>query len=173
MSDVPGDAPDHDPTGLDLARSVTAALRGLGGRLRTRRPPARPDPEAGYSGAHPDARDPARIGDEAERLISEAGWAAELAVHGVFVRWASVVGDQVAAHCAPESYQDHHLVVRTDSTAWATQLRLLAPTLIRRINEELGDGTVVRIDVRPPSVRAWSRGPRRVRGGRGPRDTYG
>jgi predicted nucleic acid-binding Zn ribbon protein len=63
--------------------------------------------------------------------------------------------------------------VRTDSTAWATQMRWLAATVLRRLNEELGDGTVTLIDVKGPTGPTWKSGPRSVRDGRGPRDTYG
>ena len=62
---------------------------------------------------------------------------------------------------------------RTDSTAWATQLTLLAPTVVRRLNEELGDGTVTLIEVTGPHLPTWSKGRRRTRDSRGPRDTYG
>ena len=94
-------------------------------------------------------------------------------MHGVFARWAELVGDEVAAHCTPESFADGRLVVRTDSTAWATQLQLLAPTVVRRLNEELGHGTVTVIEVLGPHGPTWKKGPRSVRDGRGPRDTYG
>jgi predicted nucleic acid-binding Zn ribbon protein len=125
------------------------------------------------SGAHPDARDPALIGDVVERVVSDSGWQADLRVRGVFARWASIVGPEVAAHCTPSRFTDGHLDVRADSTAWATQLRLLAPAVVRRLNEELGHDTVQRIDVSGPEAPSWRRGPRSVRGGRGPRDTYG
>ncbi len=94
-------------------------------------------------------------------------------MHGVFSRWEHLVGAEVAQHCHPESFSDGKLVVRTDSTAWATQMRLLAPTALRRLNEELGDGTVTLIDVQGPSGPTWRKGRRSVRDGRGPRDTYG
>ena len=55
----------------------------------------------------------------------------------------------------------------------ATQLRLLAGNLIRRLNAELGDSTVRRVNVRGPGAPAARQGGLRVRGGRGPRDTYG
>jgi predicted nucleic acid-binding Zn ribbon protein len=125
------------------------------------------------SGASPDARDPALIGAVVDKFVLENGWSTDLAVHGLFGRWESIVGADVAAHCAPESFSDGLVVVRTDSTAWATQLRLLAPMIVRRLNEELGDGTVVRIDVQGPHAPSWRRGRRSVRGGSGPRDTYG
>lgn len=125
------------------------------------------------SGAHPDARDPAPLAGALDRLIADSGWTTDVAVHGVFGRWPLIVGSDVAAHCTPERFQEGQVTVRTDSTAWATQLRLLAPTVIRRLNEDLGQGTVLRIDVVGPEVPSWRRGRRAVRGGRGPRDTYG
>ena len=94
-------------------------------------------------------------------------------MHGLFARWDSIVGPEVAQHCRPESYADGQLVIRTDSTAWATQVRLLAPTVLRRLNQELGDETVLRIDVQGPPQPSWRKGLRSVRGGRGPGDTYG
>lgn len=167
----------HDETGLDLARSVARALAGAK-RPRARRTPpragrrARPvDPTA--SGAHPDDRDPQLLDSTIGRLIAEQGWGTDVRVHGVFTRWDQLVGPEVAQHCTPESYADGKLVVRTDSTAWATQMRLLAPTAVRRLNEELGDGTVTLIDVVGPTGPSWKRGRRSMRDGRGPRDTYG
>ena len=62
--------------------------------------------------------------------------------------------------------------MQADSTAWATQLRLLAPTLVRRLAEELGAGTVDRGDGPAGRAPSWKRGRLQVRG-RGPRDTYG
>ena len=58
-----------------------------------------------------------------------------------------------------------------DSTAWATQVRLLAAQLVRRLNDELGDGSVQRVRVRGPAAAAGPArrpGEWRVRGGRGP-----
>jgi predicted nucleic acid-binding Zn ribbon protein len=63
--------------------------------------------------------------------------------------------------------------VRADSTAWATQLRLLESTLMGRLAEEVGEGTVTELRVAGPGAPSWSRGRHRVQDGRGPRDTYG
>jgi predicted nucleic acid-binding Zn ribbon protein len=84
-----------------------------------------------------------------------------------------VVGADVAAHCRPESFEDGVLVVAAVSTAWATQVRLLAPALLRRLAEEVGEGTVTRVVVRGPTAPSWRRGLRVAPGGQGPRDTYG
>jgi predicted nucleic acid-binding Zn ribbon protein len=172
--EVPDDDAGHDETGLDLARSIA---RGLAGAKRapqrrtSRGRSKRVDPST--SGAHPDDRDPQLLDATIGRLIADQGWATDVRVHGVFTRWDQIVGREVAQHCTPQSFDDDRLVVRTDSTAWATQLKLLAPTVVRRLNEELGDGTVRFIDAVGPTAPSWKRGPRSVRDGRGPRDTYG
>lgn len=169
----PADA--HDPTGLDLARRVAASLRGGVGR----RPPGgagrrrRPGSAAEFSGAHPDERDPASLGSAVHRLVADSGWSTEISVHTVLGRWAQIVGPEVARHCSPESYTEGIVTVSADSTAWATELRLLAGTVVARLNSELGDGTVMRIRVNGPSGPSWRKGRRSVRDGRGPRDTYG
>jgi len=64
------------------------------------------------------------------------------------------------------------LTVQAESTAWATQLRLLQRQLLAKIAAGVGDGVVKRLKVRGPLAPSWRYGPRHV-SGRGPRDTYG
>ena len=90
----------------------------------------------------------------------------------VFGRWAEIVGRDLAAHTRPDSFADGELAVTADSTAWATQVRLLAPALVARLNAELGQGTVRRVKVRGPAP-PRRRGAWRVPGSKGPGDTYG
>jgi predicted nucleic acid-binding Zn ribbon protein len=123
-------------------------------------------------GAWPDDRDPQTLDSSLGRFVAEQGWQTELRVHGVFTRWGAIVGREVADHVTPESYVEGRLVVRTDSTAWATQMKMLAANVVRRLNEELGEGTIEMIDVLGPHVPKWTSGRLRVKG-RGPRDTWG
>jgi len=166
---------DHDPDGLELARALTRAVARIGGTPAKRRSkrPRRTSDKGRVSGAHPDERDPQTLDATLSRLVGDHGWDLSLRVHGVFGRWGQIVGAEIAQHCEPESFADGKLVVRTDSTAWATQLRLLAPTIVRRLNEELGHGTVTVIEVLGPQAPSWKKGRRSIRGARGPRDTYG
>jgi predicted nucleic acid-binding Zn ribbon protein len=168
---------DHREDGLERARAIARGLAARTGARQDRAGPRR----SGFSkrrgagdssGAHPDARDPQTLDASLGRFVRDQGWETELRVHGVFTRWEAIVGRDVGQHVTPESYADGRLVVRTDSTAWATQMKLLAGTVVRRLNEELGDGTVQVIDVVGPRAPSWSRGRFRVKG-RGPRDTYG
>jgi predicted nucleic acid-binding Zn ribbon protein len=174
---APQPAPDDEPhrdDGLDLARSIARSVAGSTPAARKRRrPPARRRTESQVSGAHPDERDPQLLGSELDKLVGSRGWELELRVRGVFARWGELVGPEVGDHATPESFTEGKLVVRADSTAWATQLRLLAPTVVRRLNEELGHGTVTTIDVLGPHLPKGVRGQRRTRDSRGPRDTYG
>ena len=94
-------------------------------------------------------------------------------MHTLLARCGLLVGASNAAHSSPEGYADTVLTVRADSTAWATQLRYLSPQLVAMLNEQLGDGTVTRIKVLGPDAPSWKKGPRSVRDGRGPRDSYG
>ena len=105
--------------------------------------------------------------------MSETGWELAVATGSVFGRWEQIVGPDLAAHTAPDGLADGELTVLADSTAWATQLRLLAADLVRKLNAELGDGSVRRVNVRGPGARPRSAGQWRVKGSRGPRDTYG
>jgi predicted nucleic acid-binding Zn ribbon protein len=117
--------------------------------------------------------DPQQLHAAIDGLVSEQGWTLAAATGALFGHWAQIVGPELAAHTTPESLADGELTVNADSTAWATQLRLLAGQLVHRLNLELGDGAVHRVKVRGPASAPRRPGEWRVRGSRGPRDTYG
>ena len=148
-NDPPGDPPAHG--GLPAPH--------------TPRPPKPP-------GGRPRRDDPQRLSQAIGGLLDQHGWQQRAAIGSVFGRWAEIVGPDLAAHTRPDSFANGELAVTADSTAWATQVRLLAPQLVRRLAAELGDGTVRRVKVRGPQA-PRQRGGWRVPGGRGPRDTYG
>lgn len=182
MAEEPDETEPHQVDGIDLARSL---LRGAMGAAPSGTPKRRrPGPggkrsarrlragEAQLSGAHPDGRDPQTLSDEVGRIIGDRGWALDLQIRGVFARWSELVGAEIGEHSTPESLQDGVLVVRAHSTAWATQLKMLASGVVRRLNEELGPGTVTVVEVLAPNAPSWKHGLKSVKG-RGPRDTYG
>ena len=170
--------PDAVRTALNRARAA-ARERGAvpgsvpGGGVGSSRRRRRPRDDGSRSGAGPDARDPQTVGAARDRLVAERGWQEAVAVGGVIGRWDAVVGAEIAAHCRPETFDDGVLTVRADSTAWATQVRLLTAGLLRRLAEEVGEGTVTKVLVRGPAGPSWRRGPRVAPGSQGPGDTYG
>lgn len=137
------------------------------------RPAGAPSPTASTRSKRQYREDPAPLDAAIGGLIAETGWELAVAAGSLFGRWAQIVGSDLAAHTTPDGLADGELTVSADSTAWATQLRLLAGELVRRLNAELGDGTVRRVKVRGPTGPSRRPGEWRVRGGRGPRDTYG
>ncbi len=120
----------------------------------------------------PRREDPQPLLSAIDGLLDTRGWQQQAAMGSVFGRWADIVGQDLAAHTRPDSFADGELAVTADSTAWATQVRLLAPVLLRRLNDELGAGSVRRVKVRGPAP-PRQRGAWRVPGSKGPGDTYG
>ncbi|GGT25293.1 UPF0232 protein [Streptomyces atratus] len=175
----PVEGKQPEPSGVDLAR---VALRAAKEQARARGAAAQQKKQARRggglrSGARADGRDPLPLGAAINRLITERGWETPAAVGGVMGRWPQIVGEDLANHCAPLRYDEDPdervLTVQCDSTAWATQLRLLAPQLVARLNADLGHGTVRLIKVLGPGGPQRRFGPLRAPGSTGPGDTYG
>jgi predicted nucleic acid-binding Zn ribbon protein len=169
-----GDEPT--PAGPELARAVLdAALAKRKAAARTPRRRSGGDAGGrlrGYSGPGPDPRDPQLFGDVLARLVKARGWERPKAEATVFGAWEKVVGADIAKHSRPLKLDAGVLTVEAESTAWATQLRLLAASLLKNIAAEVGHNVVTKLNIHGPTAPSWNRGPRRVQG-RGPRDTYG
>jgi predicted nucleic acid-binding Zn ribbon protein len=171
----PQDVPDGG-AGPELARAVLDAALAKR-RAAPRVPRRRTGDEGGrrlrgYSGPGPDPRDPQLFGAVLERLMKARGWEKPKAEATVFGAWEKVVGPDIAKHSRPIKLDAGVLTVEAESTAWATQLRMLAASLIKRIAAEVGHNVVTRLNIHGPAAPSWNKGPRRVQG-RGPRDTYG
>jgi predicted nucleic acid-binding Zn ribbon protein len=155
--------PDHDPQGLDLARQVARAARG--------ETPAPPRP-ARKRPATPSRDGLEPLGELIRDVIDDQGWSTDVRLHHLLGGWPALVGEVNAAHSTPESFAERVLTVRAESTTWASSLREIAPQLVARLNDHLGQGTVERVVVLGPAAPSWKKGRRSVPG-RGPRDTYG
>lgn len=161
----------EDAASSALARArANAAKKGLRPGMKPRRRKRRLHQQGILATT---GRDPQTIGDQMDRLVGDRGWQVDIAAGSVMGRWPEIVGGQVAEHCEPVSFEDGVLSVRADSTAWATQMRLLSSSLLGRIADAVGPDVVVELRVHGPSAPSWSRGLRRTSDGRGPRDTYG
>lgn len=134
------------------------------------------DPNPGLAksklGTGPSPYDPQPF-DRVLRQMSRAyGWSKTLNVATIAARWPEIAGEDVAAHCVVETFDENVLVIRTDSTAWANQMKFLLPTLEKNIREVLGTNAVKQVIIRGPAAPSWKKGRLHVKG-RGPRDTYG
>lgn len=117
-------------------------------------------------------RDPSLLGTVVSGLIDTRGWSSPVAVGSVISRWEQLVGAAIAEHCRPERFENGVVDVVCDSTAWATNLKLMQSQLMDVFERELGRGIVTDLTIRGPQAPSWKKGRYSVRG-RGPRDTYG
>ena len=117
-------------------------------------------------------RDPELLGSNVRHLLEHRGWSLDVSAGAVMGRWDELVGPTVSEHAQPVTFTEGVLTVRATSTAWATQLTLMASSVIASIEAGVGPGVVNELNVVGPAAPSWVKGPRRVRG-RGPRDTYG
>ncbi|WGD37347.1 DciA family protein [Lysinibacter sp. HNR] len=117
-------------------------------------------------------RDPHSIGSTIGSLSRQLGWVSELAQSQVLIGWSSIAGENMAEHSHPVDLKDGVLVIQCDSTAWATELRLMRSTILQQIALRYPEAKVETIRFLGPDVPSWKHGFRSVPG-RGPRDTYG
>ncbi|MFC7581770.1 DUF721 domain-containing protein [Schaalia naturae] len=150
--------------------SRRAARGAVGARLS--RMAARWTRAPGMAAARTQWEEPAPLGAVIGHVSRQRGWEGPAAMGSVMARWPVIVGTNLSEHCRVETFEDHRLIVRCSSTAWAKQLQLLLPHIERRIDEEVGPGVVTQVVVRGPAAPSWRRGRYSVPG-RGPRDTYG
>lgn len=170
-------------SGMDLVRRTLAEAReaarsqgkdvGQGRRAPLRRrTPSSGGGRRSWSGPGPDRRDPQPLSAATRDLAQSRGWSAQVAEGTVLGQWRAVVGEDIAAHATPTRLSDGVLSVMAESTAWATQLRLVQGQLLAKIAAAVGDGVVKTVKITGPTAPSWRKGPRHV-SGRGPRDTYG
>lgn len=174
----PPESTDSTPNEPDAAtaaiRRARAAAKAKGATTQPTsnyRPTVRDDDEA-RSGPGPDQRDPQSLAASVQRFIDAQGWDDATAVAALTGRWSEIVGPDIAAHVVVESFDPEQrlLLLRADSNAWATQLRLLSGQLITRLASELGPDVVRTLQILGPAT-ASTKGQWRVRGGRtSPRD---
>ena len=156
----------------DIARAALEAARAASAARPqpTRRRIA--GPRRKWTGAGPGAAAPQPLGRRVDSRVTAQDWSRHTRVGSVFGRWDALVGPEIAAHCRPQTLTEGELLVVAESTAWATQLRLLAPSILGKLHAQVGGDVVTRLRVVGPTAPSWKKGPRSVRG-RGPRDTYG
>ncbi|MGA9615057.1 MAG: DUF721 family protein, partial [Mycobacterium sp.] len=125
-----------------------------------------------WSGPGPDSRDPQPLAGATRDVAKKQGWSGRVAEGAVFGQWPTVVGDHIAEHATPIALREGVLTVTAESTAWATQLRIIQSQVLAKIAAEVGDGVVTSLRITGPVAPSWRKGRLHI-AGRGPRDTYG
>jgi predicted nucleic acid-binding Zn ribbon protein len=142
------------------------------GSSRSRDARKRRTREPGSSTAFGPGRDAQGLADVLDALTTTLGWNSPLAQSELLASWTEIAGAETAEHSQPVGIDDGLLTVRCDSTAWATQLRLMRAEITTRIDSRYPEAGIRSIRFEGPGAPSWKRGPKSVPG-RGPRDTYG
>src|SRR5687768_7056980 len=92
--------------------------------------------------------EPKRLRESLDKVARRMGAPGARSLGAVFGHWDDIVGPAVAAHARPTSLRNGVLRVEADEPGWATQLRYLAPDILRRCAEVAGADVVVSVEVR-------------------------
>jgi predicted nucleic acid-binding Zn ribbon protein len=66
----------------------------------------------------------------------------------VFAAWRRAAGEPLSRRAVPVEYADKRLVVAVEDKTWQKHMQELAPQLVARVNEAVGQGTVEYIEFR-------------------------
>jgi predicted nucleic acid-binding Zn ribbon protein len=165
------ESPDSVPEHI----AVYLRMRALFGEPGKRSPDARKREKNKKEGASVPfgvGRDPRGIDVILDGLTNRLGWNSSLAKADLLASWTELAGAETALHSEPVGIEDGILTVRCDSTAWATQLRLMRGQITTSIAQRFPDAGIESVKFDGPNAPSWKRGTRSIPG-RGPRDTYG
>lgn len=94
-----------------------------------------------------------RIGREIERELARSGGGATAVVSSILAVWRRAVGEAVSRNAWPlRVSRDGTLHVATTSATWAFELDRLAPDIVERLRELLGDEAPAALRFRPGPV---------------------
>ena len=173
MTELDGPEPADDAVPEHIA--VYLRMRSIFGEPGKRSPDARKRAKKSKEGASAPfgtGRDPRGIDDILEGLTTRLGWTSPLARADLLASWSELAGAETAQHSEPVAIEDGVLHVRCDSTAWATQLRMMRGQITTSIAQRFPDAGIESVKFDGPNAPSWKKGARSIPG-RGPRDTYG
>jgi len=91
-------------------------------------------------------RKPRKLGDVMSDVLKQSGMADRIAQANVFPEWQALVGPQIARVTEPLSVTPQGtLFVAVTTNAWMTELSLMEPDLLRRINQRTGRLSIKKI----------------------------
>ncbi|MCZ9310146.1 DciA family protein [Corynebacterium uberis] len=170
LSDAPSAAPSAPISGTAVTPGVT--IPGVQVPAGSRRRRGRGMPTGRDGRRIPRSRDVDKLGAILGAEISRRGWGRGIAGGWVAGHWEELVGPKIAAHATVEMIKGTTLFITCDSTAWATNLRLMQRQILQTIRGKVGADVITELKIFGPKAPSWRKGPLHVKG-RGPRDTYG
>lgn len=136
--------------GVDLARAALAAARAA-----AKNQPLQPmqKKSRGRRAARSAGRDPVGLSGAIAGMMAERGWEPPEAGGSVLDQWPTVAPELVGKVTAERfDHETGTLHLRPVSDAYATQLRLFRPQILRRIREKTGHGAVRNLQILRPGA---------------------
>jgi predicted nucleic acid-binding Zn ribbon protein len=91
-------------------------------------------------------RRPRQLGDVMSDVLKQSGISDRIAQANVIPEWPKLVGPQIARVTEPLSITPQGILfVAVTTNAWMTELSLMEPDLLRRLNEKTGNLQIKKI----------------------------
>lgn len=94
-----------------------------------------------------------KAGEVLKGTLNRLGLTQRIHTHRAFEIWDDAVGPQVAFHAQPDRISNRVMRVRVDHNTWLQQLSYMKTLILSRLNEQLGEGTLIDLDLRLGSAR--------------------
>ncbi len=88
---------------------------------------------------------PLSISEVLARWLKRKHLDVELRQYTIWNKWSILVGDRIAAHTQPQHLRKGILTITVGSAAWLNELNFMKTSLVRKINDEVGSGTILGI----------------------------
>ena len=150
-------------SGRDIALDLYNSFKTLGGGKRVTAKKANIETPR-------DADEPKAVGELIEELVKKREWQSGLQEGEIFIRWAEIVGEDIANRALPIEINNNVLIIKCNTTSWATQLNLVKTHILESVQKVAPQ--IIALDISGPNAPSWRKGLRSAPG-RGPRDTYG
>lgn len=140
----------QQPSGIDLARAALAAARA-DAKTRPTQPQRKRRPTTSTSTRRPG--DPMGLGAAITRMMTDHGWEPPEPGGSILDQWPTIAPeliDKVAAVRFEHDTGTLHL--KPISDAYATQLRMFQPQILRRIHDKTNSRSVRQLRILPPGI---------------------
>lgn len=145
---------NQQPSGIDLARAALAAARA---DAKTR--PAQPQRKTRTTTGRRTRTvgDPMGLGAAITAMMTERDWRPPETGGSILDQWPTIAPELVDKVAAVRFEHDTGVLhLRPVSPAYATQLRMFRPQILRRIHDKTGDQSVRDLRILPPGAAAGS-----------------
>lgn len=80
-------------------------------------------------------------------LIESKGWSDKIDEGRLPDIWDEVVGGYIAKASKVRKFENGVLFISTDSSTWRSEIKLMAPMLIEKLNEKIGKNLIKELKV--------------------------